>query len=62
MRLNFSELGSVISYIQVQPLLLKKIKSKQFKDGMLHIIRDMALSVKTKEVILDPDDVLRIKH
>ncbi|XP_015057693.1 uncharacterized protein LOC107003982 [Solanum pennellii] len=60
-RLDISEPGKVLGYMEARSTLLEKIRAQQFDDGDLCKIRDKGLKGEAKAAILDNEGVLRIK-
>lgn len=61
MRLQISEDGSVLAYVEAQSLLMEQIKESQFEDAKLCIIRDNVLRCEANEEILYQEGVLYIR-
>ena len=60
-RLDISESGKVLAYMEARSSLLEQIRAQQFDDGDLCKIRDKVLKGQAKAAILDSEGVLRIK-
>ena len=60
-RLDISESGKVLDYMETRSSLLEHIRAQQFDDGDLCKIRDKVLKGEAKATILDSEGVLRIK-
>ena len=60
-RLDISESGKVLAYMEARSSLLEQIRAQQFDDGDLCKIRDKVLKGEAKAAILDSEGVLRIK-
>ena len=60
-RLDISEPGKVLAYMEARSSLLEQIRAQQFDDGDLCKIRDKVLKGEAKTAILDSEGVLRIK-
>ncbi|WMV50680.1 hypothetical protein MTR67_044065 [Solanum verrucosum] len=55
---NSEEIGGLIAFIEARFSLVEQIREHQFYNEKLLLIRDKLL---TKEVVIDTDDVLRIR-
>ncbi|XP_069152101.1 uncharacterized protein [Solanum lycopersicum] len=60
-RLDISESGKVLAYMEARSSLLEQIRAQQFDVGDLCKIRDKVLKGEVKAVILDSEGFLRIK-
>ena len=60
-RLDISEPGKVLAYMEARSSLLEQTRAQQFDDGDLYKIRDKVLKGASKVAILDSEGVLRIK-
>ncbi|KAK4352774.1 hypothetical protein RND71_028292 [Anisodus tanguticus] len=57
-RLDISERGKVMAYVEAHSSLLEQIGAQQFDDAKLCKIRDKVLKGKVKKEILDDERVL----
>jgi len=60
-RLDISESGKVLAYMEARTSLLEQIRAQQFDDGDLCKIRDKVLKGEAKAAILDSEGVLIYK-